>query len=141
MTATLDGVANKRKDKPEPTAEQKLAEELVARAREQGVSKQHRHRLAPLARHRTRRQGRAAPVAEPGIRRILPPTPSTDPHTARLSPASERGHQKDPTCHRRHPPEPAQGDWLRQTRTGQSERQQPEIGPLHDERLIGRVTS
>jgi transposase-like protein len=38
MTATLDGVADKRKDKPEPTAEQKLAEELVARAREQGVS-------------------------------------------------------------------------------------------------------
>jgi putative transposase len=38
MTATLDAVANKRKDKPEPTAEQKLAEELVARAREQGVS-------------------------------------------------------------------------------------------------------
>src|SRR5690242_9825281 len=38
MTATLDGVASKRKDKPEPTAEQKLAEELVARAREQGVS-------------------------------------------------------------------------------------------------------
>jgi putative transposase len=37
MTATLDGVAN-RKDEPEPTAEQKLAEELVARAREQGVS-------------------------------------------------------------------------------------------------------
>jgi len=38
MTATLDAVTNKRKDKPEPTAEQKLAEELVARAREQGVS-------------------------------------------------------------------------------------------------------
>jgi Transposase, Mutator family len=37
MTATLDGVTNK-KDKPEPTAEQKLAEELVARARERGVS-------------------------------------------------------------------------------------------------------
>jgi putative transposase len=34
MTATLDGVANKRKDKPEPAA----AEELVARAREQGLS-------------------------------------------------------------------------------------------------------
>ena len=28
MTATLDGVTSKRKDKPEPTAEQKLAEEL-----------------------------------------------------------------------------------------------------------------
>jgi len=39
MTATLDAVATrKRKDRPEPTAEQKLAEELVARAREQGVS-------------------------------------------------------------------------------------------------------
>jgi transposase-like protein len=39
MTATLDDVAaRKRKDKPEPTAEQKLAEELVARARAQGVS-------------------------------------------------------------------------------------------------------
>ena len=37
MTATLDGVTSK-KDKPEPTAEQKLAEELVTRAREQGVS-------------------------------------------------------------------------------------------------------
>jgi putative transposase len=37
MTATLDAVTRK-KDKPEPTAEQKLAEELVARAREQGVS-------------------------------------------------------------------------------------------------------
>src|SRR5262249_58753469 len=39
MTATLDDVAaKKRKDKPEPTAEQKLAEDLVARAREQSVS-------------------------------------------------------------------------------------------------------
>ena len=38
MTATLDSVAARKKDKPEPTAEQKLAEELVARAREQGVS-------------------------------------------------------------------------------------------------------
>jgi len=37
MTATLDGVTRK-KDRPEPSAEQKLAEELVARAREQGVS-------------------------------------------------------------------------------------------------------
>lgn len=37
MTATLDDVTRK-KDKPEPTAEQKVAEELVARAREQGVS-------------------------------------------------------------------------------------------------------
>jgi len=38
MTATLDAVAARKKDKPEPAAEQKLAEELVARAREQGVS-------------------------------------------------------------------------------------------------------
>jgi putative transposase len=38
MTATLDSVAARKKDKPEPAAEQKLAEELVARAREQGVS-------------------------------------------------------------------------------------------------------
>src|ERR1700758_3606216 len=38
MTATLDGVTSKKKDKPEPSPEQKLAEELVARAREQGVS-------------------------------------------------------------------------------------------------------
>ena len=38
MTATLDDVATRKNGKPEPTAEQKLAEELVARAREQGVS-------------------------------------------------------------------------------------------------------
>jgi transposase-like protein len=38
MTATLDGVMSKRKDKPEPTAAEKVAEELVARAREQGLS-------------------------------------------------------------------------------------------------------
>jgi putative transposase len=38
MTATLDAVATRKKDKPELTAEQKLAEELVARAREQGVA-------------------------------------------------------------------------------------------------------
>jgi putative transposase len=38
MTATLDGVTNKRKDKPDPTAAEKVAEELVARAREQGLS-------------------------------------------------------------------------------------------------------
>src|SRR6516165_10691977 len=38
MTATLDDVAARKKGRPEPTAEQKLAEELVARAREQGVS-------------------------------------------------------------------------------------------------------
>ena len=33
MTATLDAVTSKKKDRPEPTAEQQLAEELVARAR------------------------------------------------------------------------------------------------------------
>src|ERR1700756_4076118 len=38
MNATLDAVATRKKDKPEPTAEQKLAEELVVRARERGVS-------------------------------------------------------------------------------------------------------
>ena len=38
MTATLDGVATRKKDKPEPTAEQKAAEELVRRAREEGLS-------------------------------------------------------------------------------------------------------
>ena len=37
MTATLDGVT-KKKDRPEPTAEEKVAEELVRRAREQGLS-------------------------------------------------------------------------------------------------------
>src|ERR671925_2243734 len=37
MTATLDDVT-KRKPRPEPTAEQAAAEELVARAREQGLS-------------------------------------------------------------------------------------------------------
>ncbi len=37
MTATLDGVP-KKKPKPEPTAEQRAAEELVRRAREQGLS-------------------------------------------------------------------------------------------------------
>jgi putative transposase len=38
MTATLDDVATRKKDKPEPSAEQKAAEELVRRAREQGLS-------------------------------------------------------------------------------------------------------
>ena len=37
MSATLGDVP-KRKEKPEPTAEQRVAEELVARAREQGLS-------------------------------------------------------------------------------------------------------
>ena len=36
MTATLDDVTSKKK--PEPTAEQQVAEELVRRAREQGLS-------------------------------------------------------------------------------------------------------
>ena len=36
MTATLDDVT--KKIKPGPTAEQRAAEELVARAREQGLS-------------------------------------------------------------------------------------------------------
>jgi hypothetical protein len=35
---SVDVATRKKKDKPEPTAGQKLAEELVARAREQGVS-------------------------------------------------------------------------------------------------------
>jgi transposase-like protein len=38
MTATLDAVASKKKGKPEPSAEQRAAEELVRRAREQGLS-------------------------------------------------------------------------------------------------------
>src|SRR5258707_357383 len=37
MTATLDDVT-KKKPRPEPTAEQRAAEELVRRAREQGLS-------------------------------------------------------------------------------------------------------
>ncbi len=37
MTATLAGVTRK-KDKPEPSAEAQVAEELVRRAREQGLS-------------------------------------------------------------------------------------------------------
>ena len=37
MTATLDDVT-KKQDKPEPTAEQKAAEELVRRARGRGLS-------------------------------------------------------------------------------------------------------
>jgi hypothetical protein len=37
MTAALDDVT-KKKDKPEPDAEAKAAEELVRRAREQGLS-------------------------------------------------------------------------------------------------------
>jgi len=38
MTAALDGVTNKGKDKPGPAAAGKVAGELVARAREQGLS-------------------------------------------------------------------------------------------------------
>jgi putative transposase len=37
MTATLDAVASKR-NKPEPSPEERAAEELVRRAREQGLS-------------------------------------------------------------------------------------------------------
>src|SRR5215475_7604855 len=37
MTATLDAVTRK-KERPEPSAEQRAAEDLVARAREQGLS-------------------------------------------------------------------------------------------------------
>jgi transposase-like protein len=37
MTATPEDVT-KKKDKPEPTAEERVAEELVRRAREQGLS-------------------------------------------------------------------------------------------------------
>jgi putative transposase len=36
--ATLDGVAKRKKDKPKFTAEEKVAEELVRRTREQGLS-------------------------------------------------------------------------------------------------------
>jgi hypothetical protein len=49
MTATLDSVAARKKDKPEPTAEQKLAEELVARAREQALARKLCGRLEGLA--------------------------------------------------------------------------------------------
>jgi putative transposase len=38
MTATLDAVATRKNDKPEPSAEQRAAEELVRRAREQGLA-------------------------------------------------------------------------------------------------------
>jgi putative transposase len=38
MTETLDAVASRKKEKPEPSAEQEAAEELVRRAREQGLS-------------------------------------------------------------------------------------------------------
>jgi len=38
MTAALDDVAARKKGRPEPTAEERVAEELVRRAREQGVS-------------------------------------------------------------------------------------------------------
>ena len=39
-----------------------------------------------LARSRHRHQSRTAPVAEPGIRRILPPTASANPHTTKVKP-------------------------------------------------------
>ena len=38
MTATLDSVAARKRNKPEPSAEAQVAEELVRRAREQGLS-------------------------------------------------------------------------------------------------------
>ena len=38
MTATLDDVT-KKKPRPEPTAERRAAEELVARAREQALTR------------------------------------------------------------------------------------------------------
>jgi putative transposase len=38
MTATLGDVTSRKKDKPEPTTEQKVAEDLAAWAREQGVA-------------------------------------------------------------------------------------------------------
>ena len=38
MTATLDAVASKKKDRPEPTPEERAAEEVVRRARERGLS-------------------------------------------------------------------------------------------------------
>lgn len=38
LDGKLDGVANKRKDKPEPVTEQNAAEELVRQARDQGLS-------------------------------------------------------------------------------------------------------
>jgi hypothetical protein len=37
MTATLDGVTTRKKDMPEHSAEQMLAEELVARASTSGT--------------------------------------------------------------------------------------------------------
>jgi hypothetical protein len=45
MTATLDGVTRKQ-DKPEPTAEQTLAEDLVAQAREHEGKRRARARRA-----------------------------------------------------------------------------------------------
>src|SRR5215472_7477143 len=72
MTATLDDVANRKKDKPEPSAEQKLAEELVARAwgaanpaigpRRQALDIAPRHlpSLAGACRHHVSDQVRAA---------------------------------------------------------------------------------
>jgi hypothetical protein len=60
MTATLDAVTTRRrKDGPEPSAEQKVAEELVAPAREQGASLT--GRKAAQAAH----QGGAGDRAEP----------------------------------------------------------------------------
>jgi len=73
------------------------------------VAKKHRHRLALLPRSRTSHQGCAAPIAEPGIRRVLPPTPSAHLHTRRLSPSSrDTAFRRTFPCHRHHRPEPAQ---------------------------------
>src|SRR5215475_7991498 len=59
---------------------------LPQRRRPAHITKQHRDRLALLARRRHSHQRRAAAVAEPGIRRILTPTPSTHPHTSKAKP-------------------------------------------------------
>ena len=50
------------------------------------IAKQHRDRLTLLARRRHRRHGPTAPVAEPGIRRVLLPAGCADPHTDKARP-------------------------------------------------------
>ena len=59
------------------------------------ITEQHSDRLAPHARCRRRSQDGAAPVAEAGIRRVLPPAGRARPHTSKarselLDSASER---------------------------------------------------
>src|SRR5215469_10778807 len=71
MTATLDGVT--KKTKPEPTAEQLAAEELVRRAREQGLSLTGPGRVTQAA-----DQNGAGDGAEPGADRA--PGPSEERH-------------------------------------------------------------